>query len=173
MPALAHFGIGLVSKKFAPKIPLWVLLSSAMLIDILNFVFTIMNLGIAWSHSVFMAVIWSITASAVTAIIMKFQASKSKEINKKGSISSPFRTSMVIGLVVFSHCVLDIIGWPMTVINPDLGGVPLFFDMSQTIGIGIYSTWIGALVMDIGVFIVGLLIYFRTRINIKNVNKKI
>ena len=66
---------------------------------------------------------------------------------------------LIIGFLVFSNWILDFIGWPMSVINPDLTGVPLLFNNSVTIGLGVYSTWIGALTMDIGVFVVGLAIY--------------
>ena len=47
----------------------------------------------------------------------------------------------------------------MSVINPSATGVPLLFDDSVNIGLGVYSTWVGALLMDIGVFVLGLVIY--------------
>ncbi len=71
--------------------------------------------------------------------------------NKKGAI--------LIGILVLSHWVLDFIGWPMRVINPDLSGVPLLFSDLETVGLGVYSTWFGALTMDIGVFAVGFALY--------------
>ncbi len=47
----------------------------------------------------------------------------------------------------------------MSVIDPNATGVPLLFDDTVNIGLGVYSTWFGALLMDIGVFAVGLIIY--------------
>lgn len=75
-------------------------------------------------------------------------------------------TTLIIGLLVFSHWVLDFIGWPMSAINPYATGVPLLFDDAVNIGLGVYRTWIGALSMDLGVFFVGLglYIYYMKRI---------
>lgn len=159
MPALAHFGIGLAAKRFFPKIPLWALLVSAMAIDLLSFIF----LFATWfSHGLFMAVVWSISATLITALVTSLlNSKKEKEIKV-------LYTSMIIGILVFSHWILDFIGWPMTVINPDLTGVPILFDDSVTIGLGVYSTWIGALTMDIGVFVIGLVIYLHYLLKIKN-----
>jgi len=52
---------------------------------------------------------------------------------------------MIIELLVFSHWILDFIGWTMNVINPNAFGVPLLFDDTVNIGLGFYSTWFGAL----------------------------
>ena len=150
MPALAHIGIGLAAKRFFPKIPLWALLISVMAIDILSFIF-IFDIWI--SHGLFMAVVWSISAELITVLISALLNSKKERNIQK------FKVSIIIGFLVFSHWILDFIGWPMSVINPDLTGVPLLFNNSVTIGLGVYSTWIGALTMDIGVFVVGLAIY--------------
>jgi hypothetical protein len=69
------------------------------------------------------------------------------------------KVSLVIGLLIFSHWILDLIGWPMTVINPNSIGTPLLFDDAVNIGLGLYSSWFGALLMDIGVFVLGLIPY--------------
>jgi len=78
-----------------------------------------------------------------------------------------FYISIVIGFLVFSHWVLDFIGWSMSVINANAMGVPILFDDAVWIGLGVYTTWFGALVMDIGVFFVGLGIYLRYVMKIK------
>ena len=158
MPALAHFGIGLAAKRFFPQIPLWALLISAMAIDILSFIF----IFALWpSHGLFMAVVWSASAMLITALVTALLNSKKKQEKKV------LNTSLVIGLLAFSHWILDLIGWPMSVINPDATGVPLLINDSITIGLGVYSTWFGALTMDIGVFVVGLAIYLHYIIKIK------
>ncbi|MFX0073835.1 MAG: hypothetical protein ACFE96_00220 [Candidatus Hermodarchaeota archaeon] len=158
MPALAHFGIGLAAKRFFPKIPLWGLLISAMAIDILSFIF----ISAIWlSHGLFMAIVWSVSAMAITALVTSLLNSK------KGREIKVLYTCTIIGLLVFSHWILDFIGWPMSVINPDLSGVPILFDDSFTIGLGVYSTWLGALTMDLGVFAIGLAIYLHYMFKIK------
>lgn len=159
MPALAHFGIGLATKRIAPQIPLWALLISAMLIDLLSFIF----ISALWiSHGLFMSVIWTIVAMIITAFInIRNNIKKKKDkINKSISWSMiDLNTILIIGLVVFSHWVLDLIGWPMSAINPNATGVPLLFNDAVNIGLGVYRTWIGALLMDLGVFFIGLGIY--------------
>ncbi len=106
------------------------------------------------THGLFMAVIW--TLIVIVAVIVLTRFSESKKAN--------FKTAIFIGALVFSHWVLDFVGWPMTVggINPEATGVPVFLDLNLTIGLGVYSTLVGALAMDLGVFIVGLVIYIRT-----------
>ena len=159
MPALAHFGIGLAAKRYFPKIPLWTLLTSAMLIDILSFIF----IFALWpSHGLFMAVVWSVSAMLITTLIPKLLNFKKEQDKKRISMLWDMKilnVCIIIGLLVFSHGVLDYIGWPMSVINTDATGTPLLFDDSVWIGLGVYSTWFGALTMDMGVFIVGLAIY--------------
>ena len=169
MPALAHFGIGLATKRFIPQLPLWVLLLSTMLIDVLSIVFIFAPI---WSsHGFFMAVIWSVIAMIVTVLTAKYFKSKKEVNNIKNSTIHIFYTSMIIGLLVFSHWVLDFIGWPMSVIDPDATGVPFLFDDSQTLGLGVYSTWFGAIIMDIGMFIMGLAIYILTLKKLKTEKK--
>ncbi|MFW9943314.1 MAG: hypothetical protein ACFFFT_19925 [Candidatus Thorarchaeota archaeon] len=153
MPALAHLGIGLATKRFAPQIPLWALLISSMILDILSFIF-IFALWI--THGFFMSVIWSIAAFILTFLITKMINSKKEQQNKEF-----LQISIIITLVVFSHWVLDFIGWPMSVIDSNATGVPVLFDDSVNIGLGVYSTWVGALLMDLGLFVVGFIVYLQ------------
>jgi len=78
-----------------------------------------------------------------------------------------WKTITIIGLLVFSHWVLDFIGWPMSALDPNAPGVPLLFDDAVNIGLGVYRTWIGALSMDLGVFFIGLGIYIHYMKRIK------
>ena len=90
---------------------------AAYAIDLLYFLF--LALGIdkldydPWSHSLLMAIVWS----AVAGLIALF-------------FSRKFRSGLVIGLVVFSHWILDIIVWD---------NIPIFFDKTQRVGLGLYS----------------------------------
>jgi hypothetical protein len=74
------------------------------------------------------------------------------------------RLSLVIGLVIFSHWVLDFIAH-----DPDL---PLFFDGSPLVGLGLEWThtanglvvhWARGLIAEIGLLVGGIVIYLSAR----------
>lgn len=113
-------------------------------------------LSVTLSHGLFMAVVWSVIAVLFTTLITYYQDLKNES---EISVKRNFRTGVFIGLLVFSHWILDFIGWPMTVIDSTATGVPILFDMTQTIGLGVYRTWTGALIMELAMFIVGLVLY--------------
>ncbi|MFX1525095.1 MAG: hypothetical protein ACFFCC_16430 [Promethearchaeota archaeon] len=164
MPALAHLGIGFAIKRFTSPIPLWALLLSSMVLDILSFIFTF---ALWITHGLFMSVIWSAFAFLITIVITyRLQSRRQQNSNLKLWSKKILNIGVVIALVVFSHWILDFIGWPMSVIN-DYKGVPLLFDDAVYIGFGVYSTWFGALLMDIGVFVVGLVIYIHYKLRLK------
>ena len=138
------------AKKYAPKMPLIVILVVAYAIDLIYFIF--LALGIdqqdydPWSHSLFMAIIWSFTASLITLLF-----------------SRKFRNGLVIGSVVFSHWILDFIVW---------GNLPISFDRTKVIGLGLYDkigfsltslkTNSGSVIatsIELGMLIIGLGIY--------------
>jgi hypothetical protein len=146
MSPIGHLGVGLAAKRFVPKVPLVVLLFASWVIDILFFIF--MFAGIEnmnydpWSHSLFMSVIWSLAAALLAWIIYRNE-----------------RISIVIGLLVFSHWVLDFISWST---------LPLFFGESPQVGLGLYDSVLFKLpfgngiviaVELLGFFIPGLLLY--------------
>jgi len=150
MPLLTHAAPGLVSKWFNPKIPLWASLLSVYLLDILIYIPIIIymtfggldynqasRLAVPTTHSLFMAVILSVISALVTVIITHYRNVNKKENKNKALINRNFRTGLYIGILVFSHWMVDFIGWPMTVGDPEATGVPLFFDMTQTIGLGV------------------------------------
>jgi hypothetical protein len=79
--------------------------------------------------------------------------------------------SFVIGLLVFSHWVIDFITHPMgailggTPLPPDL---PLFFNSSSNVGLGLYNhSFILSIVTDLGMLIFGIAIYVFNRIKHK------
>lgn len=152
MAGLAHTGVGLAAKYIAPKVPLWVLLVGAYAIDILWGVFFLAGIehypapGIVatsqWSHGLFMSVIWSIIGGLIAALVTR-----------------SVRTSLFIGFLVFSHWVVDFITKPMLAVFPSESGLPLLFEGSPTVGLGLYSTQIGVNIGEYGTFILGLAIY--------------
>lgn len=117
MSPTGHLAIGFAAKKYAPQIPVIVFLIAAYALDLIYFIF--LALGIdkidydPWSHSLIMAIIWSVAAGFITLYFSK-----------------KFQNGFVIGLVVFSHWILDIIVWD---------NIPIFFDKAHRIGFGLYN----------------------------------
>ena len=161
MSGIGHLAPGFAAKPIAPNVPLWVLLIAGEINDILYFVFssagiepkavmTIMdfNQGVKyltpvsnpWSHGLFMSIIWAIIAAAIAFLFYRDR-----------------RTSGIIGLVVFSHWLLDFLMH---------SNLPLFFDGSPQIGLGLENSGIGFLFMtifDIVLLAAGIAIYFIAR----------
>jgi len=160
MEPFAHASIGLMAKPFAPKAPLWALLAATAVPDLLSFGFMAAGIehgavtqldfehglqylsqqSIPWSHGLFMSVVWSVV---VAAIALRFSRDR--------------RTSIVIGLMVFSHWVLDFVVY----LN-----IPLLFDNSQVIGLGLITSGPGlilGILLEIGLIAGGIAIYLKTR----------
>jgi hypothetical protein len=164
MAGLAHLGVGLAAKRVAPKVPLAVLITGAYAIDIIWGMFYFAGLehfpepGVVssapYSHSLFMAIIWS----ALAGIIVWF-------------IKHNHRTSILIGLIVFSHWVVDFITQPMTIIFPDNTGLLLFFEGSPEVGLGLYRTQMGVNIGEYGTLILGIIIYSLTLMKLRKDKK--
>lgn len=159
MAGLGHLGFGFAAKPIAFKVNLVILLIASELIDILwgIFYFTGLDRGnidgnsFPWSHSLFMSVIWSLLAAILV-----------------GRIYHDNCSGIITGLLVFSHWVIDFITHPMGAI---LGGkplppdLPLFFNSSQKVGIGLYNhSFTTAIATDMGMLLLGIGIYFLYRI---------
>ena len=152
MAALAHLGVGFASKRIAPQIPLWILLVGAYLIDLIFFVFWFAGIEdmpkpgsapwVPWSHSLLMSAVWSILAAFIAALISR---------NK--------RTGVIMGLLVFSHWVVDFMSHPMMAAFPTDTGLPLSLKGSPMVGLGLWSTKTGIYVGEYGTLICGVLIY--------------
>jgi len=155
MPAIAHVGVGFAAKRIAPDISVIYLIIAAELIEIVFFVFVAAGVETMplpdkspftpYSHSVIMGIIWSVVATLVTFLISK---------NKKASI--------VIGLLVLSHTVLDIIASPKLAFYPTDTKMPVFFDNSFSIGLGLWKNKTVAFIGEFGILIAGLIIYILT-----------
>jgi hypothetical protein len=160
MSGIGHFAAAFAAKPAAPKIPLGVLLVAAETNDILYFMFsaagleqkvaTTMNFseGIRyltpasnpWSHGLFMSAIWSITAAAIAYLVYRDR-----------------RASAILGLVVFSHWLLDFLMH---------SNLPLAFSDSPLVGLGLENTGAGFLfmtVLDLVILAGGIILYFRAR----------
>lgn len=156
-----HFGLAFAAKKIAPDAPLWALLVASEALDLLSAGFltlgmekmatrkmdfsqglTILEPGwVPWSHGLFMSLVWSALAVGIA-----YLASKNRH------------TSLVTGLVVFSHWILDFIVHP-----PDL---PLFFQGSPLLGLGLWTSgagFIASLLLEIILLGGGFWIYWIIR----------
>jgi len=156
-----HFAIAFAAKPVAPKVPLWTLLVASEALDLLCFGFMAIGIekagvtqssiaegikimtpgSIPWSHGLFMSVVWSALAAGIAHLVFHDR-----------------RTSGVLGLVVFSHWVLDLI-----VHLPDL---PLFFDGSPQVGLGMWATGPGLIlsgILEIVLLAGGIAIYLFAR----------
>jgi hypothetical protein len=160
MPAIAHIGVGFATKKVTPMVPVIFLIIAAELIEIIFMI--LWATGIEhpptpnsppfspYSHSLFIGVVWSILAGMITLFISKND-----------------RISWIIGLLVFSHTILDMIASPKTAFYPTDTGMPVFFDYSNTIGLGLWKNSIVAGIGEIGILITGIGIYLLTKRKIK------
>jgi membrane-bound metal-dependent hydrolase YbcI (DUF457 family) len=152
-----HFAIALAAKPFAPEVPLWVLLLSTEASDLLSYGFefigiekfgtshadihqgvTIISPGsFPWSHGLFMSVVWSLVTAAIAFFFFRNR-----------------RAASVVGLMVFSHWVLDFIVHP-----PEL---PLLFNGSLRVGLGLWTSGPGLILSAILEFVLlggGIAIY--------------
>lgn len=160
MSGIGHLAAGFAAKPLAPSIPLWVLLAASETNDILYFVFTSAGVeqkasitmdfthGVTylsartnpWSHGLFMSMLWSLLAAAV---VLGFTHSR--------------RPAAMVGLIVFSHWLLDFIMH---------SNLPLLFDGSPLLGLGLENSGPGLIfmtVLDLSLLSSGLVIYFMDR----------
>jgi len=157
----AHLAAGLAAKRFIPKVLLIFLLIASETLDLLNYFFiwlgikdpgtsqfsfahglnVIQSGSIAWSHSLFMAIIWSLVFASISFLIFRDRS-----------------VSMIFGLVVFSHWALDFI-----VHAPEL---PLLFEKLPKVSLGLWTTSPGyftSILLEIILVIGGLIIYFQRK----------
>jgi hypothetical protein len=128
---LGRVGVALAAKPAAPKAPLGVVLAASGALDLLCFGLVAAGIeriqwtppkrtadrperasSYPWSHGLLMAGVWSAVAAAVAARVYRDR-----------------RTGGVIGLVVFSHWLLDFVAHAR---DP-----PVLFDGSPRVGLGL------------------------------------
>jgi len=154
---LGHFGVGFAAKQLAPKAPLWSLLVASQVLDLLSFGFAAVGLetfgmsqtdlqhgvqvevlgSVPWSHGLLMSVVWSLVVGGIAYFI-----------------SRNWRTSGVLGLVVFSHWVLD---W---IVHP--ADLPLALCGSPKVGLGLWCSGpglIASIVLELALFVGGIVVY--------------
>ena len=153
MTGLGHFGLGFAAKRLIPEVPIWILLLCSWWLDFTYIVLSLFGIDTVdgyITHSLVMAAVWSLLWFTGTYIVSK-----------------KLRTSIFLGLLVFSHWALDFITWPMKAIYPDYIGMPLCFENSSRFGLGLYKTLAGVIIGEMILFTGGLLIYIFTLLKIK------
>jgi hypothetical protein len=150
----------LAAKPLAPKVPLPVLLAASEVNELLYFLFTATGVeqpavitmsfseGVRhltpgvnpWSHGLLMSVVWSLAAAAVAWLVYRDR-----------------RTAGVIGLTVLSHWGLDFLMH---------SNLPLLFDGSPLVGLGLENTGSGfafMTILDLVLVAGGLAVYLVKR----------
>lgn len=151
---VGHYAVALAAKKAAPKVSLGTLFLAAQFVDLLwpllllfglehvridpgNTILTPLDFyDYPISHSFVAAIVWSV---ALGLLIFSMKRDK--------------RSSFIVGLCVFSHWILDFITH-----RPDL---PLAFDKDMYFGLGLWNSPIGTVVVELGLFITGTIMYVR------------
>lgn len=152
---IGHFAVGLGAKAATPKTSLGTLFLAAQFLDLLWPTLLLLGLerveinpGITKvtpldfthypiTHSLLMAVVWGLLFGLVYWLLRK---------NRKAAI--------VLGLCVVSHWLLDLL-----VHRPDL---PLFPGGSTKLGLGLWDSLPGTLIVEGIIFAIGLWLYLRT-----------
>ena len=156
-----HLAVAFAAKPVASKVPLGVLLVASEALDLMCFGFVAVGLekfgvtqtdlvhgirilvpgSIPWSHGLFMSLVWSGVAAAIAFLVYRDR-----------------RAGAILGLVVFSHWLLDFIVHP--------GELPLLFNGSPTVGLGLWASGPGLILSGILEFVMlggGLAIYLAAR----------
>jgi hypothetical protein len=149
---IGHFGMGLAVKKPAKTISLGTLFLAAQWLDLLWPIF--ITLGIEhvelnpgntkltplnfidypYSHSLVFTLIWGAALGVIYFLIRR---------NK--------RNALIIGLLVLSHWILDLLTH-----RPDL---PIFLS-GPYVGFGLWNSPINEIILEFGIFIAGVWLYF-------------
>ena len=117
MSPTGHLAIGLVLKNKSIKLSLFWILIGTSLIDIIYLILSVLKIENLkydpWSHSLFMAIVYTVTLGLITIFFTK-----------------QIRSGLVMGFAVLSHWILDFIVWD---------NLTLAFEGTSKIGLGFYK----------------------------------
>jgi len=152
---LGHYGLAFAAKRIAPRTSLGTLVLAAQWLDELWPIFLVLGVervevkpGVLpanaldfvyypFSHSLGMAIVWGLVVGGAYYMMRKDR-----------------RSAVIVGLLVLSHWILD---FPMHA--PDL---PLWPGSSTRVGLGAWRSIPLTILLELIVFIPGLVIYLRT-----------
>jgi membrane-bound metal-dependent hydrolase YbcI (DUF457 family) len=150
---IGHYGLALAAKRAAPHASLGALIAAAQLVDLIWPVLLLLGVervrivpnanpflrlsfeSYPWTHSLLMGIVWALVAGGLYAAIRRDRAS-----------------SVIVGLLVLSHWVLD---WLTHL--PDL---PLY-PGGPRVGLGLWRSMSGTMVVEAAIFVIGLAVYAR------------
>jgi hypothetical protein len=156
---VGHYGPSFLAKRADRSIPLWVLFIAVQFLDVLWAPLVLLGIekvrivpGITasnpldlyympYSHSLIAAIGWSIVGAAAHQLLAR---------------PSALRSSVIVGIAVFSHWVLDFI-----VHRPDL---PLY-DNTAKVGLGLWNAPAVALALEALLLLGGIWLYFRDQLS--------
>jgi hypothetical protein len=152
---IGHFAVGFAAKKFAPRTSLALLIAAPIFCDILWPFFLLLGwehfrivsgitrynsfdlYDFAWSHSLLMSIVWATVFSAIYYCLARY---------------SPGATAIWLGVV--SHWILDWITH-----RPDM---PLYPGGGPRLGLGLWNSIAGTMVVEISMLAVAVWLYART-----------
>ncbi len=151
---IGHFAVALAAKKAAPKTSLATLFLSVQLVDLLWPIFLVLGIEhvridpgntavtpldfyhYPFTHSLLAVIIWSFGFGVLYFLFKRYKTG-----------------ALVVGAGVFSHWLLDALTH-----RPDL---PLFPGSSVNIGLGLWNSLPGTIVVELSLFVGCLAIYLR------------
>lgn len=168
MEPLAHASIAIFAKPFVPKAPLWALVAGTAVLDAVSYALigagvekgaeTTMDFQngvqwitqphIPWSHGLTMALVW---AALIAGLAYLFSRDR--------------RITLFMGLMVFSHWVLDAIVYP---------NMPIFLTDAPQIGLGLIASGpglIAGIVLEVGLIVGGIAAYVIYRRSLKTAHR--
>ena len=151
---IGHHAVALAAKKVAPNTSLGTLVAAVQFLDLLWPPLLLLGIehariepGITAvspldlydypiSHSLLGALIWSVLFGGLYFVFKK-----------------QMRSAAIVALAVFSHWILDFITH-----RPDM---PLTFSNRTLVGLGLWNSWVGTLIVEGGLFVAATVVYTR------------
>lgn len=151
---IGHFAVSFGAKKAAPSVSLGTLFLAAQFVDLLWPLLLLLGLENAridpgntvvtpldfynypFTHSLAGAALWSCALGVIYFALKR-----------------NVRNAVIIGLAVSSHWILDLLTH-----RPDL---PLWFSGGPYLGLGLWNSMMGTIVVEAGLYIVGIALYLR------------
>jgi hypothetical protein len=169
---IGHFGVAFGAKRAAPSVSLGVLFAASELADLIWP--TLVLLGIErvdvrpgvtvvtpldfvsypYSHSLAALCVWAIAAAAAYLVLRRSRADSRAASLKPQASRRKLQPAAIVALLVVSHWVLDV-----ATHRPDM---PLVPGGSIRLGLGLWNSLWGTLVVEAAMFAGGLAIYLRS-----------